>query len=140
MRYRSGVAGKPASRPGNAAVSAIILPFARPIPTVLNITQSERHHAAGWAAHLAATLGGTWWVETHLSDDGEVWLGVVTPSSHGALVGDLSLAWLVSRTADGFELSSVPACTRSGVYPSLGRALAAIEAAEKAPRAIAYGT
>ncbi|HEY8613187.1 MAG TPA: hypothetical protein VIL69_18125 [Roseomonas sp.] len=120
-------------------MSAIILPFIRPLPASLDIAQAERAQAAAWAARLAASWGGSWWVETHISDDGEAWLGVVTPSSSGVRVDDLTLAWLVSRTTEGIALMHMPSGKRAGLFRTLPEALAVIEHTERNPRTVAYG-
>ncbi|MFC7736178.1 hypothetical protein ACFQX4_10030 [Roseomonas sp. GCM10028921] len=120
-------------------MSAIILPFARRAPVHPTITREERARAAAWAASLVSSWGGDWWVEAHAGEEGELWLGVVTPSSGGAAQEDRTLSWLLSRTARGVVLTSMPSGREAGLFPRVSDALAAIEQAEKAPRRIAYG-
>jgi hypothetical protein len=110
-------------------VSATILPFARPQPRSTSITQAERAQSAAWAAFKAFSLGGTWWVETHLTDDGTTWLGLVTPSSRVS-GGEASLAWLIERTGRGVELTR-SMTWKTQVFHSVTEALASAEAAEK---------
>ena len=109
-------------------MSATILPFARPQPCSLSITRAERAQSAAWAAHKAFSLGGTWWVETHLTDEGATWLGLVTPSSHGG--GEASLSWLIERTVRGVELTR-SMTWKTQVFQSVVEALAFVETAEK---------
>jgi hypothetical protein len=116
-------------------VSAIILPFVRPPSNLLSITQAERAQSAGWAAHRAFSTGGTWWVETHLTDEGTAWLGVVTPSSHGSRE-ERSFAWLIERTVRGVELTR-PMMWKTQLFRTVTEALAAIVGAEEALRTAA---
>ena len=82
----------------DAVVSATILPFVQPTSGTFSVSRTERAQAAGWAAHQAFSAGGTWWVETHVTDEGTAWLGVVTPSGDGSR-GERSFAWLIERTS-----------------------------------------
>ena len=132
----------PASGRGHTAVasapiSAALLPFARAVPPSLSITQGERAQSAGWAAHQACSAGGIWWVETHLTDEGTAWLGVVTPSSRGSR-GERSFAWLIERTGKGVELTR-PMTWQKQVFRTVSEALASIEAAERALLLVAEG-
>jgi len=120
-------------------MSATILPFARPAPATRSVTQIERAKAAGWAAHQAASWGGSWWVEAHLGEDGEVWLGLVTPSSRGRALADRTLAWMISRCSEGVALMIMPSGKTVGVFHTVSQALAAVERTEKAPSGVAYG-
>ncbi|WP_043832161.1 hypothetical protein [Muricoccus aerilatus] len=119
-------------------MSATILPFARVAATHRSVTQAERAQAAGWAAHQAARLGGSWWVEAHVGEDDEVWLGVVTPSSLGRLPEDRTLTWMIAHRAEGFALIAMPSGRTVGVFHSLGRLLTTIERREETPRGVAY--
>ncbi|SHK39486.1 hypothetical protein SAMN02745194_04831 [Roseomonas rosea] len=119
-------------------MSAIILPFARPAPVTLSMRQAERAEAAAWAARLVGEWGGTWRVETHLGEDGEAWIGIVTPSSPGLREEDLSLSWLISRRPEGVSLTRMPSGRVAGTFRDLAQALATVERAEKQPRALAY--
>lgn len=111
-----------------APASATLLPFARAVPPSLSITRAERAETAGWAAHQAFSAGGIWWVETHLTDEGTAWLGVVTPSSRGSR-RDRSFAWLIERTIKGVELTRSMTWEKQ-VFRTVIEALAFIEAAE----------
>ena len=99
-----------------------------------SITRTERAHAASWAAQQTASSNGSWWVETHLCEDGDVWLGVVTPSSLGRLPHNRTLSWLVSRQRHGIELCSMPSGKTVGISRTVAEALAAIVQAEAPSR------
>ncbi|MBP0446990.1 hypothetical protein J8J14_19620 [Roseomonas sp. SSH11] len=73
-----------------------------------------------------------------MSEDGEAWLGLVTPSSRGVREEELSLAWLVSRQPDGLVLTRMPSARPAGVFATIGAALAAVEFEEKRPPGLAY--
>lgn len=120
-------------RAGSAAsVSAIVLPFAPSCPVCLSITQAERARAAAWAAHRAAVAGTIWWVETHLTEEGAAWVGLVTPSSRST--GPVpSLAWLIERTGRGLELTRTTTW-RTKVFHTIGAALTSIDAVEEHAR------
>ena len=119
-------------------MSATILPFARPVATHRSVTQAERALAAGWAAHQAARRGGSWWVEAHVGEDNEVWLGLVTPSSLGRAPENRTLTWMIARRAEGFSLIAMPSGRTVGVFHGLDRLLATIEQREETPRGVAY--
>lgn len=119
-------------------MSATILPFGRPPATHRSVTKAERAQAAGWAAHQVACRGGSWWVEAHVGEDNEVWLGVVTPSSLGRVSENRTLSWMVARLAEGYALIAMPSGRTVGVFHGLGRLLAAIEQREETPRGLAY--
>ena len=121
------------SASGSPPASATILRFAHPVPRSLSITQAERTWAAAWAAQRAASQGGVWWVETHLTDEGTAWLGVVTPSSRNAGRSEPGFAWVIERTGRGVELTR-PRGWETRVFRTVAEALAAIEAAERTLR------
>jgi hypothetical protein len=100
--------------------------------------RAERGEAAAWAARLVGQWGGTWRAETHLSEEGEAWIGIVTPSSPGLREEDLALSWLLSRTPEGIRLTRMPSGRGVGLFRHVAQALSTIEAAEKQPRALAY--
>jgi hypothetical protein len=114
----------------NPPASATILPFLRPLQRALCITQAERARSAAWAAHKAFSQGGVWWVETHLTHDGQAWLGLVTPSSRNSGSGEVSLAWLIERTIRGVEVTR-SRTWKTRVVHSVEAALAFIESVEE---------
>jgi len=67
----------------------------------------------------------------HLGEEGDVWLGVVTPSSLGRLPQDRTLTWLLSRQAKGIVLFSMPSGKTVGVMKTITEALAMIALAER---------
>ncbi len=117
----------------DAPASATILPFPRVLQRSLCITQAERARSAAWAARKALSLGGVWWVETHLTEEGQAWLGLVTPSSRTSGRADVSLAWLIERTVRGVEVTC-PRTWKTRVVYCVEEALAFIETAEEMHR------
>lgn len=128
------ISGKaPSSKAAPPPASATILQFAHAVPRSLSMTQVERTQAAAWAAHRAVSLGGLWWVETHLTDDGRAWLGVVTPSSRSAGRNEPGFAWVIERTGRGVELTRSRGW-ETRTFRTVTEALASIEAAERTSR------
>lgn len=112
-------------------MSAVLHLIALPGDDVQGITRAERGQAASWAARQSVACGGSWWVETHLGEEGDVWLGVVTPSSLGRMPQDRTLTWLQSRRAEGIVLFSMPSGKTARVVRTIAEALTTIARAEK---------
>jgi len=114
-------------------LSATILSFLCPLGAAPKLGAVERARAAAWAARLDGRGAGHWRVETHLDDEGGVWLGIVTPSSRGLREEDRSLSWLLSCEGGGMVVTRMPSGRVWGVFGNLARALAAVESAEARP-------
>lgn len=112
-------------------MSAVLRTIAPLDDEAQSITQNERAQAVFWAARQAAACGGSWWVETHRGEEGEVWLGVVTPSSLGEALHSKTLTWLLSRQAEGIVLFSMPSGKTISVVRTIAEALTAIAQAER---------
>lgn len=115
--------------PPRTSVSATVLPFMRPPPCTFCITQAKRARSAAWATQRAFSLSRAWWVETHLTDDGATWLGVVMPLSRRC-GGEFSLAWLIERTGRGVELTR-SMTWKAEVFHDVNAVLALIETVER---------